>query len=668
MTNPIIIPVKGKLATQTNEGEIFGDIFGTKNMSFDQMGYIKLAKKTSVLVSSAITSNFGTVNSISSLDGNIYYIMTSGHIFSVTLDIAAPTDMNGSGHVGGTKFDGLTWYQRWYISQDTDTANYEPIGLWNASGMTLTSGNYHPMCVHEGLNQLAIGDGNLVKLYSSTNATTHTLVTTITLSNNFEVRWIRYNNNALYIGTRNIKGGEAVVFTASGLLTSPDQQITVKGCNWVFSGVIHKGVLHIMTSQGQLMKLNGLGFDEVTHLPVFDTPYVWYDSNGAVNGKCDARGMISDGELIYLNIDGYINAPGNIQLPNQPSGIWIYDENIGLYHKAAASTDVTVSYAFSGISGNIITISSYTAQTGTKVFLSATNAVGISAPNFYYLIRLSATTFSLATSYNNAIAGTAITITSGSTGTILIRDDVNFGQTFQSDYATGAISFINDLNNTVVTYKSYYASQLLFGAGGLDSNTNTQSFSLQTFVVGYNRGYFVTTKKVSTSIKDVWRKIFVKYGYLFEGNDSIVVKYRIVDKEYYPYYSNTISTWLTSSSFSTATNYGLFSVGDEVEIAAGRGAGCTAHITAIQSADAGSYIVNLAESIPEVTVGDISTITSIQNWTTLTALNSSNGDEYNEYSIEKNSKWIQFKIILKGVSEPFIEELQIINSPQLLSE
>jgi hypothetical protein len=57
--------------------------------------------------------------------------------------------------------------------------------------------------------------------------------------------------------------------------------------------------------------------------------------------------------------------------------------------------------------------------TGTKVRLTTTTTLpaGLSLATDYYVIKLSDTTFSLATSYANAVAGTAINITDAGTGT-----------------------------------------------------------------------------------------------------------------------------------------------------------------------------------------------------------------------------------------------------------
>jgi hypothetical protein len=78
---------------------------------------------------------------------------------------------------------------------------------------------------------------------------------------------------------------------------------------------------------------------------------------------------------------------------------------------ADAGTDVCTWTSTANIPSNVLT--------GTKVRLTTTTTLpaGLSLATDYYVIKLSDTTFSLATSYANAVAGTAINITDAGTGT-----------------------------------------------------------------------------------------------------------------------------------------------------------------------------------------------------------------------------------------------------------
>jgi len=78
---------------------------------------------------------------------------------------------------------------------------------------------------------------------------------------------------------------------------------------------------------------------------------------------------------------------------------------------ADAGTDVCTWSSTASIPSNVLT--------GTKVRLTTTTTLpaGLALATDYYVIKLSDTTFSLATSYANAVAGTAINITDAGTGT-----------------------------------------------------------------------------------------------------------------------------------------------------------------------------------------------------------------------------------------------------------
>lgn len=78
---------------------------------------------------------------------------------------------------------------------------------------------------------------------------------------------------------------------------------------------------------------------------------------------------------------------------------------------ADASTDVCTYTSTANVPSNILT--------GTRVRLTTTTTLpaGLATATDYYVIRVSDSTFKLATSYANAVAGTAIDITDAGTGT-----------------------------------------------------------------------------------------------------------------------------------------------------------------------------------------------------------------------------------------------------------
>lgn len=95
------------------------------------------------------------------------------------------------------------------------------------------------------------------------------------------------------------------------------------------------------------------------------------------------------------------------------------------------TVDTPSAGAFTAAVTDICTKTAHTMRTGLKVQVSTTGALpaGLSASTDYFVIYLTANTFSLATTLANAIAGTAIDITDTGTGTHTITPTALAGAT-----------------------------------------------------------------------------------------------------------------------------------------------------------------------------------------------------------------------------------------------
>jgi len=658
---------QSKTWTQTNTGEVFGSIYSSKNIDLNKDSYAQLSLRASALVYGV--SNFTDVLSINYFNttNSGYYILTgdnSGRPFRLDLSVGTPYDLtadtNGSGIGGSRKYDATIWQNRWYVSGDTTFAYHNGNTTWTTGLGSLTSGNFHPLCVFESLTYLAIGDGNTVKLYDSS----HSLVTTLTIPTTFEVKWIKYLNNNIYIGTKNLYGGDANMFVWNGSGTAAQGGYPIKGES-MFSGEVYQSSIITFTSRGNLLRFSGGGWTKLASLPVDVTDKSWTSSNSGYSvGKVSPRGMAVDEDIIYINIDGSL--ADDTFLINQPSGIWVYDPKNGLYHRSAYSNNKVELRTITGLNTSTDTFtanSSFTAVTGTQIFYKGSVATtGLYLNRFYFLIRVSGTTFKLATTYDNAIAGTAIDVTSAGTAeSIYFHDDTDFGVTNPTSIKAGAICIISDSDLYSQTYKQSTGSNILYGLAGLPNTTlSSTSNTLQTLTSGENRGYIITPKIFTSQLKEEWQRIYSLLGNIYEGNDKVIIKYRITDKQNYPINNSGYTcTWSDSDTFTTTQDLTGVAAGDEVEITNGAAAGSIANISSLTYLS-GTWTVNLDATFT-VSVSDKSSF-FIQNWTQIASGTYSDIDSFLEASIGTESKWIQFKIELRGVSKPFIEELQIVNN------
>lgn len=668
----VTIPT-GKKWSQTNSGEVFGMIHASKNISFDKEGYAQLSKRPTATIYNV--SNFETLVACDYLKDSSnsgYYALTAAHPFMFNLDGGTPTDLNGSGHGSDISFDGCIWQAKWYISQSSSFANYVAASTsWTTGLGSLNGGVPHPVCVWESANYLAIGDGSQVKLYDKN----HTLQTTIVIPSTYQVRWLRYNHNRLYIGTKNTSGGDAVMFVCSDSTSTSAADAWPVAANWLFSGIAYKSSIAVMTSRGQLLWFNGGGWDELGNLPVYYTTYSWFQGQGYVNGRMEQRGMKTDGHLIFLNIDGFVG-DNYLILEGQPSGLWVYDPNIGLTHRAGISLDKHQKITISSVNTttDVFTAgSSFTALTGVKVwYKTGSPSTGLESYRYYYLIRVDSTHFKMAKSYANAIAGTAIDITAGGSSEELhYCDELDCGGTLSGAMEAGAVCLVSELDGNPLPTSTGFGymtgSQVIYGASNIPSADGGSQLDLVlSLAIGYNRGYIAIQKVFSSNVRDSFRYLIGKVGRLFQVSDEVVFKWRMVDKIDYPMLVMVTdaaqATWVNGTSFTTTKDISNVADGDEVEFTAGRGNGITAHVFGLPSLSGGTYTVTLDEAVPGVTAGDKSGFV-LQNWKKMKSgldMTDPNG-VYNSTIPGNPKKWVQLKIELRGHSEPILEEAGIDN-------
>jgi len=659
----MIVPSNRNWTTQNLESK--GDFFYTRNINFDNEGYATLSKRSTALLYNPDAS-FSTITSILNLGGVTYYAvsgtsLTAGKVFSFDLSGTTVTEITGVTPTYNS--DGVVWQNLLFVSGRSNIASSS--GAAFTSRITGLSDDIpHPLCSFESLNFLAVGNGKTVQTYN----TSYALQATCTIPAEFEVRWIRYKDSNIYIGTKHTGGGDAKMFIWNGSGSAP-QAAYAPGGSWIFSGEIFKTSVVVLASTGQLMQFNGGGFSELANLPVYYSNKDWLGGNTYVNGKVAQRGMKTDGGILYINLDGSLSS--NDTLPQQPSGLWVYDPKIGLYNKAGWSNTKLQSRFVTALNltTSTFTCSSYSAITGTPVLYALGVAGGFTANQIYYLIRVSSTTFRLALTHERAVAGTAIVATStGSlspTEIIWYHDDFEFGQTSATGNRAYAIALVSNYDYNPSTYKELTGSQVLFGA--LVSNDGTGGTyaavqTLQTLTGGLNKGHMVTSKIPTGNIKQSWQDIVTKYENLFMSVDKIIISYRTKNREVL-YVSDGFGvrvSWLTTTQFSVPRVVLGIEVGDMVEIVGMAGSGNTSFVTKIDSRGDGTTRFTIADT-QNITVADESSI-YITNYKKLGVTSYLDVDRFLQTNIGKSSKWVQFHIELQGQSSPYLEELNLANT------
>jgi len=661
-----------KLPTQSGKWRVshgqdgFTDIIDTRNVNFDKNGTLALAKQPVTLYTSTQDSTFSTLMAITYVSG-VYTLVTTNKVFTYTASTGAVAAVsNTSMTTHGIYSDSVYYNQATHISCDTTTEYFN--GTWNTAVVGLTTGVPHPMAVFENRNTLCVGNANQVfqTLTASNGADSSN---TLTLPANFIVTGLRYRGNNMYIFTRSTTAENAKMFIWNGQGTGVQQGFSVHS-DWAYSACDWRDSIVVVNSVGQGLRFNGGGFTEIFHFPVYETGLSW-SSNAAsnsLNGKIPNRGMVSVGDNIYMNVDGSIQDglegyPGKY-LHNQPSGLWVYDPEIGLYHKAGGTYTQVQTITATTLSSDVITFGTteHNCETGDEIrAVSVSNITGLTAGRDYFAIKVSSTSMKLAFSPADALAGRSITLSGTPSGDTFNTNTLEVGAT--SNYLPGAV-----VAGARTTSQRFFGEEVLWGAQ-VNNNANTGVKSFMSFGTGRNVGSFTTTFLPSAGITDAFQKLYTKCLTLLRTTDSIRIKYRVDYKPGLPTparFSDTgLATWTDNQTFTilnTAKDVKSASVGDEVSIVEGAGAGYTAHITAIDTTTS-TYSFTLDEAIPTVIPGDTSEI-MVDNWAYLDSITSETNTldlGFGETGVAKKNSAIQFKVEMRG-KDINIQELTSINT------
>lgn len=662
------VPSETKEWTQANQSDLFGNVWITKNCTFDEEGYLRLSYSPRACIDESVDGDFDNPAVIIFSEDYGYFVETWDSAFEIDTNIleSTPQQIATSGVPSGDiQSDACFFGGLMPVTQDTDVDYYDPAAnSWTDTNISLTSAGQHPCVPFLSLSALAIADVNTVKLYASPLSATPTLLTTLTISSDFRITGMCYFNQNLYIGTHNIYGQHAFMYVWNGLGTAANQVYEVDS-NVIFSLCAHQNSIIVLSGNGSLLRFNGGGFDPI---PNAQFPIYYNDQSlttDASNINMYKNVMKSNGNLLYILFNNSEN-DDNLLLC-QPDGLWCYDERIGLYHRYSVSNALvkveTVLQA--AVVNSVITVvNDY--PTGTEVvFNGSTGITPLVTGDRYFVIRVDSTHIRLAYTYAEAVAGTSITLSApGVSNTFSFYPNVDFGAFFSSRTFS-----LNVIERSVSNRK--YGVDALWGSE-VYRRDNTGNYATINTAADYigSRGYFVTPKMFSTDVTDQQNLVTLKFSPFISELNKIIIKYRTYDDMLtFIDLDKWDITWTSTTTFTTTeTNWLGAVVGNEVEVLTGAAGGLLAHITAI-SDNAGTRTVTIDETYANYVSGDISraVFRNFIKWKTI-----EDGDSYAEQffiseQLGSEGKFFQLKIELRGIHTR-IEELLVDNVFRLPAE
>lgn len=214
----------------------------------------------------------------------------------------------------------------WYSSDGTSWTNTINVGTANVP---------HMFCVFGGRMYYT---GSATIIYSWSEALSPASPPSqyaIEISNNFALTFIRATSNRIFFGTINTRKGKAFVYEWDGASAQPSKSYKLDATG-ALACVVKDDVPYVMDTNGRLLKWNGGTFLEVARLPI-NNKYLKNPNSLTNNRFIHPNGMtVVDGKINLL-IDNGIYDSGTPINEFCPSGIWEYDEQLGLYHKNSLS-------------------------------------------------------------------------------------------------------------------------------------------------------------------------------------------------------------------------------------------------------------------------------------------------------------------------------------------
>lgn len=680
------IPSSDKKIVQANNSDLFGNLHYSKSLNLDEEGYIKVSSRAISLINEETDSNFDLPVSFGRRGNGDWYILTTDKPYTTSLSetsitVSQDTDSDDQAPIQGSVDSlGRWWQNKWHVTGLTGSTvglmyKTPATGNWsNPAIAALSSGSMHALEVFRSRNSLCISDGVTVNQYSQGYSTTDPLTSSayakLSIPNGYEMTHLAFSGTKMGVATRlsdDVAGQneEAFFFTWDGLLSTPNQAVPV-GSDTVVALKAYKSSWIIITRNGEIKFFNGGGFTTLTSLPFWYSNKIW----GTSTSRLNLGDMIEvDGDVIYFNLQSKLADFGvrsEEYMYNNVGGILCYDPKIGIYHKYAPSISQASMLVVSDANVNTTT-NTMTKSTGTipatgnpvKYVPGAATVIGGLKPNnVYYIIKVDASNFKVATTKTLALAGTAIDLTTqGNTlNYFLALDVVDYGISKTS--TTAGVASV-DTTNPVYDH-------LMFGGDYYDVNSTTAYAHLNITVSGFkNIGYFVTSKETA-DLTNTNPKVYIKYRPL-NTDETITIKYKDEDvlglPVTTPQASSAACTWASSTSFTTTSDLSavktyLDASTDhqcEVEIISGAGAGQMSQISTITELN-GTYTVTISDALDGAVLNNVCDVL-IDNWKYVGQVTSSDDRGLKEFPIGSKSTWMKYKVILTG-SDITIEEFK----------
>lgn len=333
---------------QVNQGELFGDLYGSFNLDLtSNKGKVRVSPQTVAFMTNADDSNmkYPVAYKRTSADGaDKAWVLAGTKLYKLSWasfpGVMAPDAIANTPTVSHLTDDMDEFAGSLVVSNGTDlsklTAGTWTANWWTGAGnlnQSALGANPHP--THTAFNNLfCFGDGNKLHTVDTSNNvdTGGSGGARLTLKTELQVVWIRSSRSSIWIGCRNTQGraAEVIQWDGSSATFNNNYKLNSSEC---LSGLIKDDVPFVVIGSGEFQQFNGRGFVTIDNFPVYlNKGHTWADQY-TIPQMVHRNGMaVIDGNIQML-VSSAVDSDYKKGLENFASGIWEWTKETGLYHK-----------------------------------------------------------------------------------------------------------------------------------------------------------------------------------------------------------------------------------------------------------------------------------------------------------------------------------------------
>ena len=345
----IQIPQVDKKFTIKNTGTALGNIVGSFNLDlYTNVGKIRVSPRgmlnTDIAGGSAVPVAFRFLQGKwwAAAGSKVYKTgstsLNPAEFFTADALTGSPTNLLSSlsdMEIFSSTSSGSMVQYLYATTNSTSVYKTNGSGAWTNFVAGATSGEPRMLCSFNNRMYMTYGFNKIISWDITDTVATIGSPNTITVGDFLtNITWMKATQNRIFIGTQGVLPGRTNIYVWDGVQSSNFDSIIKVAAIATISCTVMNDIPYVMDSNGYLLKYNGAYFIEVARLPLPAGRLLL----GADSTNNNVKGIHPNGMTV---VRGKINILVCSTMPVLqeycPSGIWEYDEEIGLYHKASAS-------------------------------------------------------------------------------------------------------------------------------------------------------------------------------------------------------------------------------------------------------------------------------------------------------------------------------------------